>query len=84
MFELLFREELGKDVRDVFLGGNVNKFNDNCRGLLAEPRHPDAEVTVASRNDMIFNHCDGGLVVLKNDTGVLGREADLLKHTTEP
>ena len=84
MFELLLGQEFCEDVRDVFLLRDVAELDDVRGGLFAEPGHPDAEMTVAGRNDMILDHCDSSLVIFENDAWEFLRETDFFQHATEP
>ena len=58
------RKDLGKDVCDIVFTGYEDEDEDAVGGLLAQPRHFHCEVSVATGNDVVFNHGDTSLIVL--------------------
>ena len=77
-------KDLRKYVRDVVLRGNEGEEDDTVAFLGAQPRHLNAEVAIAARDDVVINHRHTRLVILVEDGRRRLRKAKFGEQVAKP
>ena len=73
-------ENLREYISHVVAGSDELEGHNLVGDLLAQPRHFDAEVPVASADDVVPYHRDARLIVLEEARGFRLREAKLVEQ----